>query len=76
MNDTREHFIFRNKEQKQMLELIIKIYNLTSSFYIREMIIADLQKTYSKKLTAKDLLHGFNIEIKPEKIDQDPICGC
>jgi hypothetical protein len=56
-----------NLESALALELIIKIYNLTFSEYIKAMILLDMMKITHRNLTNSDLLHGLEIIIMDHK---------
>ena len=56
-----------NLEEALALELIIKIYNLTSSNYLKDMILLDMNRITHKHLTSSDLLHGLEIIVMDHK---------
>jgi hypothetical protein len=56
-----------NIEMALALELIVKIYTLTSSEYIRSFILLDLIKITHKTITAADILHGLEITVMDHK---------
>ena len=66
MEYIKEKIKFHSKEEKELLITLLKAYNLTSSIYIRSMILIDLQKILKRHLTEKDLLHGFDIQVGDE----------
>jgi hypothetical protein len=65
----KQKIIFRDLEGALALECLVKIFNLSSSAYIRDLILKDVQNIFHRSITISDVLHGFEIHVVNQKDD-------